>query len=209
MEVVAYIRVSSKSQDHTRQRTNLQQIANDRGWNLVRVFSEKVSGTTKTDDRKEFKSMIAYMVEKQVPICMVSEISRIGRKVVDVLNSVELLHQNGISLFVQQFNMCSLENGKENPIVKMLIQCLAMGAEMENNLRKERQLQGIQLAKMSGKYQGRVHGSVASTDKLLIKYKDVVDLVKKSDLSLRRIATILNRSINTVSKVSQICNSAI
>jgi DNA invertase Pin-like site-specific DNA recombinase len=179
-------------------------IANDRGWNLVRVFSEKVSGTTKTDDRKEFKSMIAYMLEKQIPICMVSEISRIGRRVVDVLNSVELLHQSGISLFVQQFNMCSVENGKENPVVKMLIQCLAMGAEMENNLRKERQMQGIQLAKVSGKYRGRVEGSGGNRERLLIKYKDVIDLAKSSDLSLRRIAQITKRSVNTVAKLKEL-----
>jgi DNA invertase Pin-like site-specific DNA recombinase len=201
MDVVAYIRVSSKTQDYTRQKTNLQNIADERGWNLVRVFSEKVSGTIKTDDRKEFKSMITYLKEKSISLCMVSEISRVGRRVLDVLNSIDLLHQNGISLYVQQFNMSSLENGKENPMVKMLIQMLAMGSEMENNMRKERQLQGIQLAKMKGKYQGRVSGSTASKEKLMVKYKDVVDLVKSSDLSLRRIASITKRSINTVAKV--------
>jgi DNA invertase Pin-like site-specific DNA recombinase len=76
-----------------------------------------------------------------------------------------------------------------------------MGAEMENNMHKERQLQGIQLAKMNGKYHGRINGSVASKEKILVKYKDVVDLVKKSDLPLRRIASITSRSINTVVKV--------
>jgi DNA invertase Pin-like site-specific DNA recombinase len=100
--------------------------------------------------------------------------------------------------------MCSLEKGKENPMVKMLIQMLAMGAEMENNLRKERQLQGIQVAKLNGKYRGRLTGSTMSKDALMTKYKDVVDLVKSSDLSMRRIAKITNRSINTVAKVKQL-----
>lgn len=90
----------------------------------------------------------------------------------------------------------------ENPIVKMLIQMLSLGAEMENNLRKERQLQGIQLAKMSGKYQGRLTGSMASKEKLLVKYNDVADLVKNSDLSIRRISEITERSINTVRKIN-------
>jgi DNA invertase Pin-like site-specific DNA recombinase len=100
--------------------------------------------------------------------------------------------------------MCSVENGKENPVVKMLIQCLAMGAEMENNLRKERQMQGIQLAKVSGKYRGRVEGSGGNRERLLIKYKDVIDLAKSSDLSLRRIAQITKRSVNTVAKLKEL-----
>jgi len=204
MDAVAYTRVSSKTQDYTRQMNNLQNIALDRGWNLVRVFSEKVSGTVRSDDRKEFKNLMTYVKERGIKLVLISEISRIGRRVVDVLNAIDVLHQNGISLYVQQFNMCSLENGKENPMVKMLIQMLAMGAEMENNMRKERQSQGIQLAKLNGKYQGRINGSIASKEKILVKYKDVVDLVKKSDLPLRRIAAITNRSINTVSKIKQL-----
>jgi len=78
---------------------------------------------------------------------MVSEISRIGRRVVDVLNFVELLHEKGIALYIQQFNMLTLEKGQENPIAKMLLQMLSIGAEMENNQRKIRQHEGIQLAK--------------------------------------------------------------
>jgi DNA invertase Pin-like site-specific DNA recombinase len=41
---------------------------------------------------------------------MVSEISRIARRVVIVLNFVELLHEKGIALYIQQFNMLTLEN---------------------------------------------------------------------------------------------------
>ena len=79
-----------------------------------------------------------------------AEISRLGRRVVDVLNFVELLHEKGIALYIQQFNMLTMENGKENPVAKMLLQMLSIGAEMENNQRKIRQYEGIQLAKIKG-----------------------------------------------------------
>jgi DNA invertase Pin-like site-specific DNA recombinase len=102
MEVVAYLRVSSKSQDSTRQKNNLQSIAVERGWELKRIFSEKVSGTIKSDDRKEFKNLLSYSKDNGIKLVMVSEISRLGRRVVDVLNTIELFHQNGISLYVQQ-----------------------------------------------------------------------------------------------------------
>ena len=80
---------------------------------------------------------------------MVSEISDgLAEEVVDVLNFVELLHEKGIALYIQQFNMLTFENGQENPIAKMLLQMLSIGAEMENNQRKIRQIEGIKLAQL-------------------------------------------------------------
>jgi DNA invertase Pin-like site-specific DNA recombinase len=100
--------------------------------------------------------------------------------------------------------MLSFEDGKENPMVMMLLQMLSIGAELENNLRKERQREGIALAKLQQKYNGRKEGSKANKEKQLAKYKDVVDLLKKSDLSIRRIAGITERSINTVIKIKRL-----
>jgi DNA invertase Pin-like site-specific DNA recombinase len=87
-----------------------------------------------------------YIEKTKVNIVMVSEISRVARRVVDVLNFVELLHEKGIALYIQQFNMLTLEKGQENPIAKMLLQMLSFSAEMENNQRKIRQKEGIRLA---------------------------------------------------------------
>jgi DNA invertase Pin-like site-specific DNA recombinase len=201
METVIYARVSSNSQDGNRQKTNLQAIAQENGWVVNRVFSEKISGNVRSDDRKEFKNLLGYVKEKKVKLVMISEISRLGRRVVDVLTTIDQLHSNGVALYVQQFNMISLEEGRENPMVKMLIQMLAMGAEMENSLRKERQLQGIALAKLEGKYIGRKEGAKTSEQYLVTKYKDVVDLIRNSELPLRRISSITKRSINTVRKL--------
>lgn len=202
MNAVAYIRCSTVSQDHARQRANLEVIAKEKGWALKRTFAEKVSGNVKADDRKEFKNLLTYVKDNGIKLVMVSEISRLGRRVVDVLNQIETLHDNGISLYVQQFGMASLDSkGKENPTVKLLMQMMSIGAEMENNLRKERQLQGIAIAKATGKYTGRARGSVAKTGAIKSKYWDVVNLLNESKLSMNQIAKITKRSINTVRKV--------
>ncbi len=55
--------------------------------------------------------------------------------------------------------MLTLENDKENPVAKMLLQMLSIGAEMENSQRKIRQFEGIQLAKIKGTYKSRVNGA--------------------------------------------------
>ena len=204
MEAIIYSRVSSLSQDFERQLINLKIVAHEKGWHVKRIFQEKISGTVKSGSRNEFKMLLEYIDKTPVQVIMTSEISRIGRRVVDVLNFVELLHEKGIALYIQQFNMLTMENGKENPVAKMLLQMLSIGAEMENNQRKIRQIEGIQLAKLKGVYNGRVKGSRTSVKVLIEKYQNVNDLLDKSELSVRRIAGITGHSINTVRKVKQL-----
>lgn len=204
MEAIIYSRVSSISQDNERQILNLKQVANEKGWTVKRTFQEKISGTIKSGSRTEFKSLMDYIDKTPIQVVMVSEISRLGRRVVDVLNFVEMLHEKGISLYIQQFNMLTMENGKENPVAKMLLQMLSIGSEMENSQRKIRQFEGIQLAKIKQKYNGRRIGARTSPSALLTKYQNVSELIDKSDLSLRRIAGITGHSINTVRKIKEL-----
>lgn len=207
MDAIIWSRVSSQSQDNNRQVSSLKKVASEKGWNVKRVFTEKVSGTVKSTDRKTFNKILEYSERNNIKLILISEISRISRRVVDILNVVDTLHRNGIAIYVQQFNMVSMEEGKENPMVMLLLQMMSIGAEMENNLRKIRQAEGIQLAKLQNKYSGRNSGARANKENQLSKYVDVVDLLEKSDLSIRRIATISGRSINTVRKVKQLVSA--
>lgn len=204
MDAIIWSRVSSQSQDNQRQVLNLKQVACDKDWKIKRVFEEKVSGTIKSTDRKEFNKILEYTEQNNIKLILISEISRIGRKVVDILTVVDTFHKKGIALYVQQFNMVSMMDGKVNPVVMLLLQMMSVGAEMENNLRKTRQAEGIAFAKLQQKYTGRAIGGRANKEKQLQKYADVVDLIRKSNLSVRRIASITERSINTVRKVKQL-----
>jgi DNA invertase Pin-like site-specific DNA recombinase len=204
MEAIIYSRVSSLTQDFERQLIYLKTVAHEKGWHVRRTFQEKVSGTIKSGSRNEFKMLLEYIDKTPVQVIMTSEISRIGRRVVDVLNFVELLHEKGIALYIQQFNLLTIENGKENPVAKMLLQMLSIGAEMENSQRKIRQLEGIQLAKIKGVYNGRVIGAKSNPSALLTKYQNISDLLDKSDLSARRIAAITGHSVNTVRRIKQL-----
>lgn len=204
METLIYSRVSSESQDNQRQIINLKTVAQEKGWNVRRVFQEKISGTIRSGSRNEFKALLDYIEKTPVQVIMTSEISRIGRRVVDVLNFVEMLHEKGIALYIQQFNMLTMDNGQENPIAKMLLQMLSIGAEMENNQRKIRQREGIQLAKIKGIYKGRINGARTTPVRLLGKYQNITELLDKSDLSVRRIAGITGHSVNTVRKIRQL-----
>jgi len=204
MDAIIYSRVSSLSQDYERQLINLKTVAQERGWHVRRTFQEKISGNIKSGSRNEFNALLDYIEKTPVQVVMVSEISRIGRRVVDVLNFVELLHERGIALYMQQFNLLTMENGKENPVAKMLLQMLSIGAEMENRQRKIRQIEGIKLAQLKHVYSGRKSGAKTSPASLLKKYPNISDMLDKSNLSLRRIAGITGHSVNTVRKIKQL-----
>lgn len=203
MDICIYGRVSTEGQDYNRQLVNLKNIAKERNWNVRRIFTDKISGNVQSESRPAFKQMVKYMESNGISIVAVSEVSRLSRTVLGVLQTVETLHKNGIGIYVQQFNMISLEGNKENPMVMLLLQVLAMGAQMENSIRAERQAQGIQIAKLKGKYSGRSKGATKSRVAYLNDYKDVTQLIEKSDLSLRKISSLTNHSINTVRKVKQ------
>ena len=204
MNAIIWSRVSSNSQDNQRQILNLKQVAIEKSWTIKRTFEETVSGTVKTTERKEFNKLMEYIAQHDIKLVLVSEISRIGRKVVDILTTVDTFHKNGVCLYIQQFNMLSLNDGKENPMVMLLLQMLSIGAELENKQRASRQREGIELAKLQNKYDGRKVGSKANIQRQLTKYSAVVDLLQKSDLSIRRIAAISKVSINTVISVKKL-----
>lgn len=201
--VVIFSRVSSNTQDNSRQISSLKSIAETRNWNVKRVFQEKISGTLKADRRPEYQKMMGYIKENQIDAVMVSEVSRISRKVSLCMTTLEDLHDLGVALYVQQFNMLSLEDNKENPIVMMLFGQLALGAYMENSLRKERQTEGIKMAKLRNPelYSGKKRGATMSREKMIERHSDINDLLNNSTLSLRKIAGITGKSINTVRKI--------
>lgn len=113
MEIVIWSRVSSISQDNQRQVLSLKRLSKEKGWTVKRVFEEKVSGTVKSTDRSEFNKLLEYLIQNGIKLVLISEISRIGRKVVDILTVVDNFHKRGIAIYVQQFNMASMENGKK------------------------------------------------------------------------------------------------
>lgn len=201
--VVIFSRVSSESQDNDRQIHNLKSIAENRNWNVRRTFQEKVSGTLKAERRPEYQKMLKYIKDNQTDVVMVSEVSRISRKVSLCMTTLEEIHELGVALYVQQFNMLSIENKKENPIVMMLFGQLALGAYMENALRKERQTEGIKMAKLRNPdlYSGKKRGARMSQKKMLERHSDINELLNNSSLSIRKIASITGKSINTVRKI--------
>jgi len=86
----------------------------------------------------------------------------------------------------------------------MIISVLGNVAEMERDYLRERQKQGIEIAKAKGKYMGRLYGTRMTDEQFLKKYKEVVKELTENKQSLRRAALLGRCSLGTAQKIKRI-----
>lgn len=189
-----YIRTSTLNQNEARQ------LAKQHADEVL--FIDKVSGTIPFIDREHAKRLIDEIEVGQIDYLSVSSIDRLGRNTIDVLQTIDKLTKAGVVLKVDNLGLESLVNGKENPTFKLISSVLANISEMERTTLRERQLEGIEIAKKNGTYKGRVKGTTESKDEFLTKYKEESRLLRMNK-SLRDIASRSGASLATVQKVKK------
>ena len=101
-----------------------------------------------------------------------------------------------------------LLDGKMNYTIKMMISVMGSFSEIENEIRKERQMEGIEIAKSLGKYQNRKQRGKESKLSFLQKHKQAVDLLEQGYKG-SHVSKICNLNKNTVSKIKRHLNPQI
>jgi len=196
MSKVKYIRVSTEEQNIDRQIKNAKDFS--------KVYVDRISGAICFSDRKEAKKLLRDIDAGIVSEIHVSSIDRLGRNILDILTVIERLNEKSISLFVENIGMYSIVDNKLNPVFKMIISVLGNVAEMERVYLKERQKQGIDIAKAKGIYTGRLYGSKMTDEQILEKYKTVVKELTENGQSLRRAAKLGGCSLGTAQKIKRV-----
>ena len=151
MARIAYIRVSTEDQNTARQKEAFKDLRIDK------YYEEKVSGKN-IKDRPELQKMMEYVREGDIVI--VESISRFGRSLKDLLNLIEQLNEKGV-----QFK--SLKEGDidtTTPTGKLVFSIFSSLAEFERETIKQRQAEGIAIAKTNGKYKGRKFIEIDNTE---------------------------------------------
>ena len=203
MKTVIFARVSTNFQEYDRQVDELTALANNNGWCVEAVFAEKISGAKKNAERAELSRMIKYVETNNIDKVLVSELSRLGRNTLQVLEVIESLNNKGISLYIQNYNIETLmADGSENPMSQFLITILAEVARMERKTIRERVASGYKNYRENGGKVGRKQGYRKSEEAMREEYSEVFKLLKK-DISLRNISKITNVSVNTIRKCKE------
>ena len=208
-KVVIFARVSSTNgtQDYDRQINDLQKLAIANGWQVEAIFAEKISGAKKNAERTELLKMINHIHIHNVNKVLVTELSRLGRDTLQVLQTIEILNQNKVSVYIQNYNIETLvSNGEVNPMSQFLITILAEVARMERKTIRERVASGYQNFRNNGGSVGRKVGYRKSEEAMLEEYKEEIKLLRKK-ISLRNVCKLTGTSINTLRKLKslQLC----
>lgn len=201
MKVVLFARVSTNIQDYDRQINELTGLAKRNGWEIAASFAEKVSGAKKNAERTELLRMVEYVEANNIDKIMVTELSRLGRDTLQVLEVIEMLNAKGISLYIENYHIETLTaEGKVNPMSQFLITILAEVARMERKTIKERMDSEYQNFRANGGVLGRKQGYRKSEEKMKEEYAEEIRLLKKG-YSLRNVSKLTHTSINTLRKV--------
>ena len=142
---IGYARVSTEDQNLARQLEELDKLK------LIKVFTDKSSG--KDTNREGFQQMMDYVREGDE--LYVLSMDRLARSTVALLTVTQTLKDKGVSVHFLKENVHIVPHGNESAISDLLLTMLGAVAQFERSLIRERQAQGIALAKKRGAYKGR------------------------------------------------------
>ena len=205
MDVVLLCRVSTAGQDYSRQVDELSDFCSKMGWNVRRIFTAKVSGAKKIEERSELTEMLDYIRENRIDRVCVLEISRLGRNTLEALKVIRLLNGNGVCLYIKNYNLETLgADGKPNPIASMICTILLEVAQMESLTIMERMASDrdryIAKCRAEGIKMGRPGTYRKSDERMRTQYTKELGLLKKG-ISLRNISAITGTSVGTIRKL--------
>jgi DNA invertase Pin-like site-specific DNA recombinase len=138
----------------------------------------------------------------------VHSLDRLGRNLLDILKTIELFTEHRVPIHIRQQGIRTLDdNGKPNPTSKLIISILGVVAEMERSQIRERQLEGIAVAKAKGMYLGRREGSVETRERFLQKPRTqkIIGYLRNGYKAIE-IQKLVGCSPNTISKVKRVAS---
>ena len=193
-----YTRISSIDQK------SLRQTQNSKDFDYL--IEDRCSGATPFFDREGGKQIEKMVSKNQATQISVHAIDRLGRNLLDILNTIAFFNKKGICIhFIQQGIKTLNEDGTENPISKMIISILGVVAEMERNLIRERQAEGVAIAKANGIYKGRAKGTIESNLDFLNKpkVKKAIDYLNSGMKSVE-VNKLTGLHPNTITKIKKL-----
>ena len=207
-KVVILARVSTDKQDYERQVNELTDYCRKMDWKVEKVFTNKVSGAKKNEEREEIQELISYVNTHQIRRVVCLEISRMGRNTLEALKVIQILNENRVSLYVKNYNLETLDSeGKVNPVASLICTILLEVASVERLTIKERMESGrrqyIEKCRREGIKMGRPSTYRKSDDEYRKQYQREISLIRKG-LSLANISAITGTSINTIRKIKEV-----
>lgn len=209
-KAIIYARVSSSGSQESRQNTERQVksllgYAASAGLEVERTFEEHISGAKKNTERLGLQECLAYAKDNHIDVILFSELSRAGRQIWEVLETVKYCVDNRINMYFQKEGLTLFDGDKVNGVMAIYISCLSFCAEKERENITFRLNEGRRLAIEKGVRMGRPSGSIKTLDQLSAEYASVIKSLKRGQ-SVRNTAKICGVSTSTVQRVKKAFN---
>lgn len=184
-----YIRVSTEEQNTARQQED-----------GFKVYEDKISGLIPFAERPKAKRLLEDIESGLVTEVYVHSIDRLGRSQLDILQTIKMLTEQGVNVVSQKEGLSTMVDGKENPYAKVILGIMATFAEFEVNQKKERQREGIRIAKKRNVYKDGRGGTERKTvEQLLTNEKNAKALTKwEQGYSIREASALAKVSPTTL-----------
>ena len=202
---VIYARVSSvgERQSTSRQVADLTQYATTNGMTVNEIFEEHISGAVKNEERPVLCECLDYCIANGVNTLLISELSRLGRNVDEVLANVKRCKDNNLNIYFQKENISIFQaDGSKNPFLNIFISVLGTCAEIEREAIKFRLDSGLKRYREQGGKVGRKVCSIKTREQKQDEYAKVLRCLKQGK-SIRDTSVLCGVSVSTVFRVKR------
>tara|TARA_B100000795_G_scaffold33672_1_gene22201 strand:+ start:90 stop:689 length:600 start_codon:yes stop_codon:yes gene_type:complete len=189
MRTVTYKRISTAHQDIENQSSAIDKQIKLLDWTLVGEYSEIISGTKSRDTRPELRRLLADARKRKFDRVVVYELSRLGRSIVDVINTIHELEEVGVNIFV-------VKNGIDTSTSqgKIFANFINIFSELERDFLISRQKESIKRIRKTGGSWGR--GKLISDE-----MRDRIVSLRTQGLSFRVISSQCDVAVSSIQYV--------
>ena len=211
---IIYARVSSSGSLESRQSTERQVIdltdyANRNSMTISKTFEEHISGAKRNEERAVLTECIEYAISNRVNVILFSELSRCGRAVWEVLDTIRTLKDNGINAYFQKEGLSLFsEDGRENIYLAIMISVLSSASQIEREnlifrLKSGRKVYIDKNLAATGKTGlGRKVGYRKPVEKKKEEYKEVLKLLR-AGYPIRKVAKLTEVAESTIKRLKK------
>ena len=188
MKVAIYVRVSTADQTTQNQLLDLEEVIERNGWEVVEFYDEVISGTKGVDERFELARMLKDAQRKKFERLIIWSVDRLGRNLKNIIGVLSDLQESGVEVYAYKQAIDT-----SSSMGRSFMALVGIFAEIENDLRRERQSAGIKRALANGAKFGR---KTVITD----RFRDEAITYRHEGKSYKAIADLLQSNVATVHK---------
>jgi DNA invertase Pin-like site-specific DNA recombinase len=190
-------------QNTERQVRDLQAYADHEGYEVSKVFEEHISGAKRNQDRPILCECMEFCIMNHIGILLISELSRLGRKVDEVLENVKYCKDHHLNIYFQKENLAIFNpDGSENPFLTIMIAVLGTCAQLEREAIYYRLQSGREKYIADGGKVGRKVGYRKPMETKEEEYREVIRHLKKGT-TIRDTAKLTGHCIRTVQRIKK------